>query len=98
MRIVKLSDEKAEEATGKMFEGKVYRQPLIDGQIAKEIRVTMIAFNPGARNVFHTHTGEQVLYVTEGKGIVACATYSELVSNSFYPNSNSASFLEYLWV
>ena len=40
-------------------------------QIAKEIRVTMIKFNPGARNVFHTHTGEQVLYVTEGKGIVA---------------------------
>ena len=71
MRIVKLSDVKAEEATGKMFEGKVHRLPLIDGQIAKEIRVTMIAFNPGARNVFHTHTGEQVLYVTEGKGIVA---------------------------
>ena len=71
MRIVKLSDSKAEEATGKMFEGKVYRLPLIDDQIAKEIRVTMIMFNPGARNIFHSHTGEQVLYVTEGKGIVA---------------------------
>jgi len=71
MRIVKLSDAKAEEATGKMFAGKVYRLPLIDAQIAKEIRVTMITFNPGARNIFHSHTGEQVLYVTEGKGIVA---------------------------
>ena len=71
MRIVKLSDAKAKEATGEMFEGKVYRLPLIDDQIAKEIRVTMITFNPGARNVFHSHTGEQVLYVTKGKGIVA---------------------------
>jgi quercetin dioxygenase-like cupin family protein len=26
--------------------------------------------SPGAKNVFHTHTTEQVLYVTEGKGIV----------------------------
>ena len=71
MKIIKLSDAKVEEATSKMFQGKVYRQPLIDDQIAKEIRVTMIMFDPGARNVFHSHTVEQVLYVTEGKGIVA---------------------------
>jgi quercetin dioxygenase-like cupin family protein len=71
MKIVKLTDGKPEEAASKMFEGKVYRLPLIDNQIAKEITVTMIMFNPGARNVFHTHTGEQVLYVTDGKGIVA---------------------------
>ena len=71
MRVVELSNAKAEEATSKMFEGKVYRLPLIDDTMAKEIRVTMIKFNPGARNIFHTHTGEQVLYVTEGKGIVA---------------------------
>ncbi len=71
MRIVKPTEPKAEEATSKMFEGKVYRIPLIDDKIAREIRVTMITFNPGARNTFHSHTGEQVLYVTEGKGIVA---------------------------
>ena len=28
-------------------------------------------FAPGARNKFHTHSREQILYVTEGKGIVA---------------------------
>ncbi|KPK22969.1 MAG: hypothetical protein AMJ70_04585 [Dehalococcoidia bacterium SG8_51_3] len=71
MKIVKLMDGKPQELTSKMFEGKVYRLPLIDNQIAKEISVTMIKFDSGARNVFHTHTGEQVLYVTEGKGIVA---------------------------
>ena len=80
MRIVKLSDTKAEEATSKMFEGKVYRLPLIDDQIAKEIRVTMITFNPGARNIFHSHTGEQVLYVTEGKGIVANENEERIVT------------------
>ena len=80
MRIVKLSEAKAEEATGKMFEGKVYRLPLITDQIAKEIRVTMITFNPGARNIFHSHTGEQVLYVTEGKGIVASESEEFIVT------------------
>jgi len=30
-----------------------------------------VNFSPGAVNVFHTHTSDQILYVTEGKGIVA---------------------------
>jgi quercetin dioxygenase-like cupin family protein len=31
----------------------------------------LVTFGPGARLNFHTHTYEQILYVTEGKGIVA---------------------------
>lgn len=80
MRVIKLDDVKAEEAISKMFEGKVYRQPLVDNQIAKELRVTMINFSQGARNTFHSHTSEQVLYVTEGKGIVATQTEEYVVT------------------
>jgi quercetin dioxygenase-like cupin family protein len=31
----------------------------------------LVTFSPGARLNFHTHDYEQMLYVTEGKGIVA---------------------------
>jgi len=30
-----------------------------------------VNFSPGSVNLFHTHTFDQVLYVTEGTGIVA---------------------------
>jgi quercetin dioxygenase-like cupin family protein len=31
----------------------------------------IVIFPPGARNKIHTHSREQVLFVTEGRGIVA---------------------------
>ena len=71
MNVVKIDGIKAQEATSKMFVGQVYRQPLVDEEMAQGIRLTMITFSPGARNLYHTHTSEQVLYVTQGKGIVA---------------------------
>src|SRR3972149_336010 len=33
--------------------------------------VGLVTFPPGARLSWHTHTGEQILYITEGKGILA---------------------------
>ena len=71
---------KNESLPSKLFEGRVYRQSLIDPEIAKEFRVSLITFSPGARNVFHTHTNEQVLYVTDGKGIVATEEEEHIVT------------------
>jgi|WetSurMetagenome_2_1015567.scaffolds.fasta_scaffold295815_1 quercetin dioxygenase-like cupin family protein len=51
--------------------GKVYSQPLIDGKTAKNINVGMVKCDPGGHNVFHIHSNEQVIFVTEGRGIVA---------------------------
>lgn len=39
-----------------------------DGNTVRSVEVT---FRPGERTRFHTHAGVQVLYVTEGDGIVA---------------------------
>jgi quercetin dioxygenase-like cupin family protein len=33
--------------------------------------VSLVTFPPKTRLSYHTHTGEQILYVTEGKGILA---------------------------
>ena len=80
MKVVKMSDVKAEEATGNFFEGKVTRQPLSDVDTVKEFGASLITFSPGARNVFHTHTNEQVLYVTDGEGIVATEQKEHVVT------------------
>lgn len=39
-----------------------------DGNTVRSAEVT---FRPGERTKFHTHVGVQVLYITEGDGIVA---------------------------
>ena len=70
MKVVRISDVKAEKATSPIFSGEVSRQDLI-GEDEDETRISVINFSPGAVNVFHTHTFDQILYVTEGKGIVA---------------------------
>jgi len=53
-----------------LFFGKVERQTLIAKGTAGLV-VAMVKFAPGAGNRMHAHTGEQVLVVTEGTGIVA---------------------------
>ena len=77
MKVVKTSDIEAQESTSQIFRGKVRTQSII-GKSGDELRVTVVNFSPGAVNVFHTHTFNQILYVTKGKGIVA--TESEEVT------------------
>ncbi len=54
-----------------LFVGKVFARFLVGEETAKDIGMGVITFGPGARNVLHSHTSGQILYVTEGKGIVA---------------------------
>ena len=68
--MVRTSDIKAQESTSKIFRGKVSIQRLID-ESEDELRAAVVNFSPGAANVFHTHTFDQILFVTEGTGIVA---------------------------
>jgi len=71
MKIVKVSDLKAvDDSANPIFRGKVTRREIIPGG-DKQIRISEINFSPGARNILHSHTFDQVLYVTAGKGILA---------------------------
>ena len=70
MKVIKTSDAEAQESANKIFRGKVSIQSII-GKSEDELRVIVVNFSPGAVNVFHSHTFNQLLYVTEGKGIVA---------------------------
>ena len=74
MKAIKISDvapvDKSHET---IFRGKVTIQPIFGapGKAQEGISVGVVNFSPGAVNVFHTHAMDQVLYVTEGIGIVA---------------------------
>ena len=80
MKVVNTGDVIADDATANpIFRGEVSIQTIIGGS-NDEFRVTVVNFSPGAVNVFHTHTFDQVLYVTEGKGIVATETEEVVVT------------------
>ena len=70
MKVIRISDIEAQETTDKIFRGNVSIQRII-GKSEDELRVIVVNFSPGGVNVFHTHTFDQILYVTEGTGIVA---------------------------
>jgi quercetin dioxygenase-like cupin family protein len=69
--------ETKDEIVGK---GPVYRKALIDARDTEGFGVLLVTFSPGARLNFHTHTFEQILYVTEGKGIVATRQEEQIVT------------------
>jgi len=37
---------------------------------AKELGIGIMSFGPGGRTKMHTHTSEQILFITEGRGLV----------------------------
>ena len=53
---------------------------MIDAKDTGGFGILLVTFNPGARLNFHTHTFEQILYVTEGKGIVATKQEEQTVT------------------
>jgi quercetin dioxygenase-like cupin family protein len=72
MVIVEVNDEQAMEMTDPLFiGGKVHLQSLVGKGHTDRVGVAMVNFSTGARTRFHTHTEEQILFVTKGKGIVA---------------------------
>ncbi len=69
MKILKV-DPQLKENPGPLFTGPIARHDLLDaGETG--LRVGYVRFPAGVKNIFHTHTAPQVLYITEGKGIVA---------------------------
>jgi quercetin dioxygenase-like cupin family protein len=71
MKVIKVSQITKEPHSGKLFTGTVTMQPIIGKELSRDLLITKVNFGPGVRNKFHTHSLEQVLIVTKGKGIVA---------------------------
>jgi len=52
------------------FSGTVLMQPLHTEQPPGSPEIVAVFFEPGARTVPHVHSTDQVLYFTEGEGLV----------------------------
>jgi quercetin dioxygenase-like cupin family protein len=74
MKVFKVSGVKKEPAVSPMFTGPVTMQSIVGTELSKRFMIRQVNFDRGIRNKFHTHTIEQILIVTEGKGIVATDT------------------------
>ena len=71
MKVIKIDQVTRESHPGPLFTGPVTMQPIVGKELSEKLLVTQVNFGAGVRNKFHSHTVEQVLIVTEGKGIVA---------------------------
>lgn len=71
MKVIKKDEVKKEPQTNPLFDGPVTMQTFISPDMSKRFLIREVHFSRSVRNKFHKHTIEQVLIVTEGKGIVA---------------------------
>ena len=70
MKIVKSNQVEKEQFITPLFTGTdVIKQVLLPE--SEEYEMSIVSFGKGVRNKFHAHDAEQVLIVTEGRGIVA---------------------------
>ena len=70
MKVMKTSDIEASARDSKLFKGHVTAQTVLDTE-QSPLRANLINFDRGAVNVFHVHDFDQILYVTQGEGIIA---------------------------
>jgi quercetin dioxygenase-like cupin family protein len=71
MKVLRNNPSELEPVSGGIFRGSVKRRPLVGEQVSKQLTVGLVDFDAGGRNIFHTHTYDQVLVITSGEGIVA---------------------------
>ena len=71
MKVIKVDQIKKEFQVRPLFTGSVSQQTIVDTDLSNRFSIRQVNFDKGARNKFHAHSIEQVLIVTEGKGIVA---------------------------
>ena len=71
MKVIKVDQVAKEPWVDKLFTGPVTLQSIIGTDLSKNFLIQQVNFSKGLRNKFHSHSIEQVLIVTEGKGIVA---------------------------
>ncbi len=70
MKVVHLSDVPHVENASPLFTAPVTAQTPFSEKESQQI-VSWVHFPDGVRNKFHTHTCDQILIVTQGKGMVA---------------------------
>jgi quercetin dioxygenase-like cupin family protein len=80
MKVIKVNQSAAEPVGSPLFfGGKVTIQSLMGPEAGRDLSIVMVNFEKGARNKLHTHTTDQLLIITAGKGIVATSKEEKAV-------------------
>ena len=81
MEVTNIPSTDPEEMTGEVQESTALRRVGLSAEFGDNtVRSAEVTFRPGERTRFHTHDGIQVLYVTEGTGVVATRDEERTVS------------------
>lgn len=80
MKVVHFKNIKPTKNGPPLFTGVVTLNTPFADVLAADLSITYVHFPKGVRNKFHTHSNDQVLIVTKGKGIVATKEKEEQVS------------------
>ena len=80
MKVVHLKNVKPAKGGPPLFTGDVTLQSPFADVPAADLSITYVHFPKGVRNKFHTHSNDQVLIVTKGKGVVATKEKEEHVT------------------
>ena len=72
MKVLKTSEITPEVSSNPIFMGNIVTiQTLLTPETSKNFNSAIVNFAQGSKNKFHSHTSEQILIVTQGKGVVA---------------------------
>jgi len=81
MKVHRPADIPAQPVNAPLFTGgPVTRQTLLTPEASEYFNLGIVNFGPGARNKMHTHSSDQVLFVTAGKGIIATETEQQVIT------------------
>ncbi|HXU24629.1 MAG TPA: cupin domain-containing protein [Tepidiformaceae bacterium] len=73
MNVIRRSETSEVTANNPIFTGTVSMRSMVSAD-ASQVGANIVHFHDGARTKRHTHTADQVLYITEGQGTVGDAT------------------------
>lgn len=79
MQVTRIDRSAATDAPRPIFVGRVLAQTLV-GEDAEHLRVGAITFTDGARTRWHYHDYEQLLVITDGRGILATRQHEHPVA------------------
>lgn len=80
MQVIRVTETKRARSDNPAFVGPVLTQDVVSDDMAALLRVTEVTFPAGARNKWHRHAADQVLIVTEGRGIIATEAEERVIT------------------
>jgi quercetin dioxygenase-like cupin family protein len=72
MKLIRLAKtESVDETRRTYFGGHITRKAVVTGDMGRSFSSAQVSFAPGARTRVNSHTADQIVIVTAGKGVLA---------------------------